>query len=137
MAEGVTITGMEALVARLKALPLKVQRRVVRPAMREAGKVVLEAARNTVPIGETGRLSRSLKVRAKKRTRKGTIGVNVTAGASLFSGPAYYGGFVEFGTRKMVGRHFMQEAFQRSAASSNAAACDKIAAGIEREASSK
>lgn len=137
MAEIVTITGWEPLRAKLKALPTKVQRRVVRPAMRDAGKIVLASAKNTVPTGATGNLSRSLRLRAKKRTRKGTIGVNVSAGAAFFRGPTFYGGFVEYGTRKMKGRHFMQAAFDRSSASANAVAMAKIAAGIEREASSK
>ncbi len=132
----VTITGWEDLKARLKALPLKVQRKVVRPAMRDAGKIVLAAAKQDVPR-RTGRLQQSLKVRAQNRTRKGTIGVNVTAGGAFFRGPTFYGGFVEYGTKKMAGRHFMQKAFQRSANTANAKAMATIAAGIEREAASK
>lgn len=126
------VTGDQAILARLRALPPKTQRKVVRPALRAAAKVIHGEARQLVPV-LSGKLMRSLKVRAQKR-RRGSIGVNVQTGKKFFRGPTFYGGFVEYGTKKMEGRHFMQDAFRRTAAGQREATMQAIARGIEREA---
>lgn len=88
------------LDAQLTALPKSLANKGARKATRAAAKVVLEDAKRLVPI-DTGELERSLKVRARKRSRrnKGTVGHAVVTGEDLFRGDQFYGGFVELGTQ--------------------------------------
>lgn len=129
------VVGQRELFARLRQLPPKVQRKVVRPALRAAAKVIHAEAKQLVPV-RSGALQKSLKVRAQKRKRD-SIGVNVQTGEKFFRGPVFYGGFVEYGTRKMQGRHFMQSAFDRTSRAQTETMLRAIAAGVEREAATR
>jgi HK97 gp10 family phage protein len=100
----VVVTGDKALDKALHAFEPKVQRALTRKATRVAAKVVQEAAVLRVPI-LTGTLEDSLKVRAMrkrkgKRNRRGKFGHSVIASDGFFQGDAFYGGFMEFGTKQ-------------------------------------
>ena len=110
MTEGVTIEikGGKELAQFLETLPAKTANKIVRQGLREGAKIIERNIERAAPVGPTrtrkgkviegGRLKRSIKVRAGRRSR-GSISMLVTTSGSdnLFQGDQYYGGFVEFG----------------------------------------
>lgn len=136
------LTGDKQLDAIFAGLPMKVQKQVLRPALRSAAKIVHAAAKNNAPV-KTGALRRSLKVRAGKRTRKNLVRAVVQTGASdnLFKGKTYYGAFQEFGwksgkrgsssRRQISGKHYIQAAYDSTAATAKEQALEEIKKGIE------
>ena len=105
------IADINELDRMLEQLPKKLRNKGARKATREAAKIVLEDARRLVPV-DTGQLESSLKVRARKRSRrnKGTVGHSVTTSEGLFKGEEFYGGFIELGTSKFEGDPFLRPA---------------------------
>ena len=93
------------------ALPKSLANKGARKATRAQAKIVLEDAKALVPI-DTGELERSLKVKARKRSRrnKGTVGHAVTTGQQLFVDDQFYGAFVELGTQKKEADPFLRPA---------------------------
>lgn len=107
---------LKELYTGLDALPDKVQKQVMRPALNAAGQVFEAALQQTVPHGASGELAKSI-------THK--VVVKAGVGGIVLAGPAYMGGhkhtstdpgvraaFLEFGTRKMAPRPFMRRAFE-------------------------
>jgi HK97 gp10 family phage protein len=96
----ITITGDRTVDRRLKQFGPKLAKKIFSKVIRKAAKPVLETARNAVPV-DSGDLRRSLKIRARKRSRrnKNTVGVQVVTGERFFKGELFYGGFLEFGWR--------------------------------------
>lgn len=89
----VKITGLAELDKALRELPDKIQRNVVRAALRQGSKaIVAEARQQLVGHDRTGHLSES--IRASVRLRRGVPHATVTAGDKR----AYYAHMVEFGT---------------------------------------
>lgn len=131
----VSIAGLPELQANLASLPERVQRKVLGPALREGGQVILKRTRQNAPR-LSGDLAKSYKLRAAKRSRKNkSVTLQITTGKTLFSGKTFYGGFIEYGTAKMRGRHFMAQAFTQVAGTANTVAVTRIKEGIEREGS--
>lgn len=93
----VVLTGVRRLDRKLKRLGSKEAKKLVTKAAREAVKPILLTARRYAPK-DTGRLQKSIKVRALKR-KKGRFGVRVTTGESdnQFRGRTFYGAFAEYG----------------------------------------
>lgn len=133
----VKIRGIENLRAALASAPEKIRLRGVTKALRSAGKVIRDAARQTVPVlaastprRTRGLLKRRLSVRLSRNAKRtpGQLGIFVNvkpaAGARYRSGQIvratqrgarspldpYYWRFVEFGTKKMRARPFMTTA---------------------------
>ena len=88
--------GDKAILKKLKGLLPKVRRKVISKAAKTAMRPVLSAAKSNAPT-KSGRLRKSLRLRALKRNRKGKIGVTVSTSAKWFAGDEYYGAFQEFG----------------------------------------
>lgn len=86
------IFGGQALDDLLKTLAPKIEKNIMRTALRAGGKVLLDEAKTLVPK-DGGALERSLRVSTK--IRKGQVTANVKAGNAI----AYYSHMVEFGTR--------------------------------------
>ncbi len=118
------LTGDKSLNRKLARLAGKDAKKVVRKAIRPALKPVQQQARNNAKaFKQTGRLGKSIKIRAIKRSRA-RIGARVTTGDSTgdFTGNAYYGAFIEYGwkagprgssNRTVVpGKHYMRRAVQ-------------------------
>lgn len=107
IAAGVTIVGVEELIKKLKELPEKLEKKLIRSSLRVAGNILLRRTKDECPIGvgtkNPGALKKSLKLRAPRRSRKnkGKIRLRIITNAedNLFKGDTYYGGFVEFGHR--------------------------------------
>ena len=121
----VTLNGIDELKKALAALPGKLRRKVLVKALRAGAKEVQKAARVAVPVLSApspyrtkGLLKRKIGVRVSKESRRaGDVGVfiNVKPAASGQRGAnskldPYYWRFVEFGTKKMTARPFMQPA---------------------------
>lgn len=98
-----SILGLKELDAALQELPAKLEKNILRGAMRAGAKVMLDAARQQVPV-RTGALRDSLTVRSGYQ--RGRVTGTVRAGNSK----VYYAHMVEFGTAK----HFIKPKTARS-----------------------
>ena len=113
----IAVIGDKELQRKLKALDEKMQKKIVRKALRQAAKPVLSAARLLCPEN-TGRLRASLKLKVR-RQKRGVFGVEVITGTRQELGirandPYYYPAAVEFG--HLVGlrhRHREQKELRR------------------------
>lgn len=99
----IAISGLKELDAALQDLPAKIEKNVLRGAMRAGAKVMLDAARQQVPV-KTGALRDSLTL--KSGYQRGRVTGTVRAGNSK----AYYAHMVELGTA----RHFIKPKTARS-----------------------
>lgn len=86
------ITGGKELDELLKSLPLKIEKNILRSALRAGAVVLLAEARANVPR-KSNALYKSLRV--STRLRKGQVTASVKAGNRV----VYYAHMVEFGTR--------------------------------------
>ena len=97
----IILTGDKETDRALASLEKNIQRKFTRQALRKAQKdIVLPEARARAPH-DTGRLERSLTVRASKRSRRG-IGMEVQTRDGMFAGETFYGAMQEFGTKRMA-----------------------------------
>lgn len=94
MAES-NITGGKELDELLKSLPLKIEKNIMRSALRAGAVVLLAEARANVPR-KSNALYKSLRV--STRLRKGQVTASVKAGNRV----VYYALMVEFGTRAHI-----------------------------------
>lgn len=140
------LTGDKRLDRKFAALPMKVEKKILRQALRPAAKLILDSARQNAPV-DTGALRKSLAVRAGKRTRKGTVRVQVQTSDGMFTGKTFYGAFQELGHhrgkrslgsgRPMIpGKHYIKRAFDSRKFAAQVLAQSLIAEGILREARS-
>jgi HK97 gp10 family phage protein len=142
-----TITGLPSLDRKLKALEPRVAKKVVRQALRKGAKRVQARVKQLAPKGPTGQTRKAVKVRAFKRSRKGTIGVKVQIGKGDYQGTEFYASFAEFGSkrsgtghkgqRRAIGQraqHFMERAYDLEKEPVKRDIIAEIRAGIEREA---
>lgn len=139
-----TLTGDKELDRKFRDLPLKVEKKVLREALRPATKIILEGAKQAAPVG-SGQLQKSLRVRAGKRTRKNVVTMQVVTGKEFFQGDTFYGAFEEFGHRigsrslgdqraVYPGTHFIEHAYKSKAEEAKNDAIQRIAIGIEKAA---
>ena len=89
MASEFNVQGLKELHAMLQQLPVRIERNIMRGAIRAGANVFRDAARQAAPVDD-GDLKRSIKTSSSKVT-KGKVTVNV--GTDL-----YYARMVEFGT---------------------------------------
>ena len=124
MAGQVEISGLKELEKCLLQLPDALHQKVLNAAIREGAKEIQREARAKVPksakshqVGKKGRksyiaqvnpghLRKNIKVRLVRASEKGQA-----TGYVYVSFSAYYGKFVEYGTRKMSAKPFMRPAF--------------------------
>jgi HK97 gp10 family phage protein len=110
MTKEVHITGLKELYALLQSVPLKLERNVMRGALRKGATIVRDAAKMNIPVsppnqrnvdlygGYMGALRDSLRVGT--RSRRGVIRGYVRAGGKSKKSKAdtYYARWVEYGT---------------------------------------
>lgn len=108
----VYVKGLKELHAQLQALPIKMERNILRSAVRAGANVIRDQAKVTVPVAEpsdrnreryggyAGALRDSIKT-SNPRSRGGKVRVYVRAGGGKNKKGAdvYYSHWVEFGTR--------------------------------------
>lgn len=127
-----TIAGEKEITRRLKLLPDRLKKKVLRQAMRASMKPVAAAVRSEVPV-LSGLTKASVKVRSIKFKSRNNVGVKVMIGKGDYKGETYYAAFVQFGTSKIPADPFMDRAFSRTKDSAKAQAMTTIRAGIDRE----
>lgn len=92
MSQNENIIGGAALDALLRTLPSKVEKNIMRSALRAGAKVYLEEVKRNIPV-ESGNLRNSARITT--RTRGGAVYASVKVGNRV----AFYAQMVEFGTR--------------------------------------
>lgn len=97
------VSGLSELDKLLKELPAKVERNILRGAMRAGAKVFEGRAKELVPV-KSGQLRDSIKV--STRSKRGRVSATVRAGGKK----AFYAHMVEFGTA----RHFIKPRKRKS-----------------------
>ena len=102
------VKGLAELQKFLDQLPVNVEQKIMRAAMRAGAKVILTEARAKVPVGppsgenatlygaHAGALRDSLRITTS--ARKGTVKAKIRAGDNRNGQPVFYAHFVEFGT---------------------------------------
>lgn len=95
----INVTGLRELQAFLDQLPAKMEANVIRSALRAGANVILEEAKQNVPVGD-GDLRKSIRVSTK--SKRGLVTASIKAGNKK----AWYWKFVEYGTaaHKIAGR---------------------------------
>lgn len=144
MPNAIQVTGIDPLLAKLKALPTKVQRKVVSPAVREGTKVVAAAVKEAVPVDADGHqleggkhLRDTIKVRAVKGRKRGRINFKVMTGTRAELGiPAtekgYYPAALEYGGLAHQPIPYMRPALNKTRPRVIASVRERILTGIEQ-----
>lgn len=129
----IELLGEPELQAKLDALEFKVQRKVIRKAIRAGGRSVLEAARANVPI-DTGALKAGLKLRAIKRTRTGFgVYIRTPTRAELAideNDPGYYPAVLEYGADGHRPQPFLRPAMDANRDKAKARIVEELRKGI-------
>ena len=92
MADERTIIGGRQLLDALQQLPVKIERNVMRAALRAGANVIRNEARDNVPV-RLGALRKSIRV--STGSKNGRVWATIKAGSK----EAYYWRWVEFGTK--------------------------------------
>ncbi len=107
------ITGLESLIKKLNDLPDKLEKKVIRSAVRKGAIIVRDKARGYAPK-KTGTLKKSIKIRNNKSAR-GITSFKIGPTNDKKKGTdVFYGRFQEFGTSKMPAHPFMRPAYDES-----------------------
>jgi HK97 gp10 family phage protein len=132
----ISFLGEQRLQRQLRALDIKLQRKIVRGAMRKAMRPVLKAARNKVPFDQ-GWLKSSLHI--KSRTRKGVTKLYVATGTREklqidADEKAFYPAVLEFGTfeNRAIAKPYLRPAITENKTQVIEIMRKDIAKGIER-----
>jgi HK97 gp10 family phage protein len=139
MAGSIVVTGVKEIDRALKELEPKIQRKVLRQAMRSGMKLVMQDALMRVPV-LTGLLKRNIKLRAMKRSRN-RVGLLVQiksdpgfvkmskAGVRYFTPAA-----VEFGHGTVPPHPFMRPAYDLRGPEARDTTMHELLEGTLREA---
>lgn len=107
------IEGLEQLISKLNSLPDKLEKKVVRTAVRKGAILIRNKAREKAPIG-TGTLKKSIKIRSN-RAGNGVVSFKIGPTNDKKKGTdIFYGRFQEFGTSKMPAHPYMRPAYDES-----------------------
>jgi HK97 gp10 family phage protein len=133
------VSGEDRIIRKLKRLPKKDARRIIRKASRSAAKSILPTAKSNAPV-KTGQLRKSIKVRSIKKSRT-SIGVRLLVSEDWYKGDEFYGAFQEFGwkqgkrgtsgRKQIEGSHYMERAFEAKSNAARNLMLVQITKGIE------
>lgn len=136
MAEVITVRGLRELQAAMRALPKRLDRRILNAALMAGARPMVKAAKAKVPVDTAALKSgiRATPVRPKQHTATVHVGIGRARqskaerakGAKKYT--PWYGFLVEFGTSKMSARPFLRPAFETT----KQAAVEIIKAAIGR-----
>ncbi len=140
----ISILGDKQLQRKLRRLATQVQKKIVKKALREAGRPVLAAAQQKAPVGKSGRLKKSLKLRARKQ-RRGEFGVEIRTGTRTELGIAadasgFYPMSIEYGFtharsgQKVPAQSFLRAAIDENARKAKTIIISEVRVGLTREA---
>ncbi len=128
-------TGVDAVIKLLQDTRGKKANAGIRKGSRAGCKIIAKQAANDIPVvdrksrsGEVqrGLMRKSVKVRALKRNNKGWVGCAVAVGPANYQGEDFYAPMVEYGTKKMQARHYLEKAADKTEARASAVAIDVI-----------
>jgi HK97 gp10 family phage protein len=91
------VEGLNALHELLREFPQRLQNNIVRNSVRAAAREYANEAKARVPIGDTGKLKKSIRISARIDKVKLLITAKVNAGGRKKDDP-YYAYWVEYGT---------------------------------------
>lgn len=141
----IELLGARELSARLHALPLALQKRAVRSAIRKGGKILLEASRTaaraqTNPANASDhmiQIAEGLKLRSITRKR-GFLGVKVQTGTKSEHGIPeaskwFYPAHIEFGSSRAPARPYLRPPLDEKRDEVFGVLATEIEAGILRE----
>jgi HK97 gp10 family phage protein len=142
MPKAVVITGIRDIDRRLRTLLPRLQKKVLRQAMRKGLKVVQAEVKAEVPV-ETGLTRSAVQVRAVKSKRRGSIALEVRISGKVpglvktYGGDkrAFYPAVVEYGRKGVAPNPFMRRAFTAKGEAARQVTIEDIRMGVEREAS--
>jgi HK97 gp10 family phage protein len=126
---GVTITGVQELQGKLRALDLVVRRELLLEAATAGGEIVLTDARANAPRA-TGALAEGLTLKEAGRVSDSREGV-VDVGPDKME---FYGFFIEFGTAFLAPRPFLMPALENNRERITQVMGDILWTAIDREA---
>src|SRR4051794_8491302 len=127
-----TIRGVEEIRRAYKLLPRRVANKVVRQGIRKGPRPMKAAVEANAPR-HTRKTARSVKVRARKKRRRGDIAIDIQIGEGSYRGTTFYAAFPEFGTSRQPAQHYMERAFEQTKDQCRSIAADEIHAGMLRE----
>lgn len=134
------VSGFKEAEAVLKRLPQRVENRVLQAATMAGARVIRKGVKADAPRGDKGkqsaaskkykRLSQNIKAQPLKslRKKKGIRGARIT------TGNAFWGMFLEFGTRHIAARPWFRPAVSRAQQAAVAKLKTAIGVGVNREA---
>jgi len=123
------VQGTKDLIKKLQTLKNTHARAAIRKGTRAGAKIVQAKAQDLAPL-KTGLLKKEIKVRSLRRSRRwiGTMIRNAFRGTQ-----AFYGAFLEYGTKFIKARQFMKQAADQE----GSRALDKAMAVIKSEVESR
>ncbi len=141
MPPAVVITGIKSIDRKLRKLPAKVQKKVVRQSMRAGLKLVAQEMKAQVPVA-SGLTKANVKVRALKKRKRNRIALEVRIGAAegliahWASGmPFFYPAGIEYGDREHQPNPFGRRTYQAKGEAAKQVTMTRMLEGVEREAS--
>jgi HK97 gp10 family phage protein len=142
VAQAIVVTGIKEIDRNLKTLIPRIQKKVVRQAMRKGFKLVLRDAIQRVPV-LTGLLKSHIKMRATKRRRDRmglVIWITPDPAFIKFSRKrrdqrAFYPSSVEYGHGSVPPHPFMRPAYDLTGPEARDVTMQELLAGTLREAS--
>ena len=135
----IKIEGFEEVFKTLDKLDDKLQKKVMRPALRAGATVIKKSAQAKSPVGKgpgAGKNKKHIKVKALKRSRN-TIGVMIQTGTrEQLNIPrdefGYYPMILEYGSQKQKKQPFMKPALEQNHAKATNVIGKKVKSGLEK-----
>lgn len=133
----ITLLGDKALQAKLDRIEQRVQKKIMRKALRDGGRPVLAAAKAKVRV-DSGALKQGLKLRAVKRSRT-TFGVYIRTPTRAELGiaeddPGYYPAVIEYGAEDRRPLPYLRPAIDENRSKAQSRISGVLRQGIEAAA---
>ncbi|WP_417848372.1 HK97-gp10 family putative phage morphogenesis protein [Thalassoglobus sp.] len=121
----VYLTGVKEIDKKLATLEQKLQKKVLRKAMRTGMKGIQSEIKARMPK-DTGATAKGVKVRAAKKQKRGSIGIEVRS-----QDDNYIAKWLEFGTSKMAARPTFRNVFDEMGDTARQKTEQEILKGID------
>lgn len=131
------VTGLKEARAALRKLPDRVQKRVMSGAVRAGATVIRSEVKRAAPVGGEPSKAAEMYGRLKDNLRVIKLKRNIPKGSAMYrvdTGNAFWGYMLEFGTVLMAARPWFRPAVDGGYAKAVNKIKERLAAGIEREA---
>ncbi len=130
----IEVAGADDVIKALEQLGSKVEKKVLRQAIRKGLKPLLAECKAEAPV-DSGKLRNSLAILTALRKRRGTVALEVRPREKWWAGDHYYPAQVEYGRpnldNRMEPNPFMAEAFSHRGGEARDVALQAIKRGID------